>query len=175
MIYIIGSLRQGDKIRQVAKELRNNGHDIFDDWLSAGPDADDYLRDHFVARDMKFREALASPAAQNIFEFDKKHILQADTVVLVMPAGKSAFLELGWALGKGKKGYILFPDGDPERLDIMMKFADDIFYSVEELVEELKPKTKFFSDMPEDLPRVEFQEMSPAYPIASAPFGANRR
>lgn len=136
MIYLVGSLKNGEGIRPVAKALRDRGFNVFDDWLSAGPDADDFLRDHFKARGMNFAEALKSPAAQHIFVFDKKFIEQADTVVLVMPAGKSGFLELGWALGKGKKGYILFTE-DPERIDIMMNFADGIFYSVDELVEEL--------------------------------------
>jgi hypothetical protein len=65
------------------------------------------------------------------------HLQRADTVVLVMPAGKSGFLELGWALGQGKRGYILF-DGDPDRIDIMMQFADGICYSIEELKEALQ-------------------------------------
>lgn len=136
MIYLIGSLKQGERIREVAKALRAVGYEVFDDWLSAGPDADDSLRDHFKARGYTFAEALASPAARNIFEFDKRHLIKASTVVLVMPAGKSGFLELGWALGQGKFGYILF-DGDPDRIDIMMQFADGICYSIEELKERL--------------------------------------
>jgi hypothetical protein len=136
VIYLVGSLKQGDRVREVAAALRADGWDVFDDWLSAGSDADDSLRDHFVARGFTFKQALASPAARNIFEFDRHHLAAASIVVLVMPAGKSGFLELGWALGQGTRGYILF-DGDPDRIDIMMQFADGICYSIEELKEAL--------------------------------------
>lgn len=141
MIYLGGSLKKHDEVQAIAAEIRTHGFDVFDQWTTAGPDADDYLRDYFARRGMNFKQALQSPAAQNIFEFDKKHILQSEAFVLVMPAGKSAFLELGWALGQGIPGYILFPEGDPERIDIMFAFANAVVYSVKELVGELRRKT----------------------------------
>jgi nucleoside 2-deoxyribosyltransferase len=49
-----------------------------------------------------------------------------------MPAGKSAHLELGYIIGQGKPGYILF-DKMPERLDVMHVFANGVFFDVEEL------------------------------------------
>jgi hypothetical protein len=101
VIYLVGSLKQGDRVREVAAALRADGWDVFDDWLSAGSDADDSLRDHFVARGFSFKQALASPAARNIFEFDRRHLNAASIVVLVMPAGKSGFLELGLGVGPG--------------------------------------------------------------------------
>jgi hypothetical protein len=135
MIYLIGSLRNPE-VPNIANKLREAGLEVFDDWHSAGPNADDHLRDHFLAQGLNHKQILKTYAAKNIFEFDKRHILRASVVVLVMPAGKSGFLELGWALGNGKKGYILF-DGDPERVDVMFQFADAVVYSVEELLENL--------------------------------------
>jgi hypothetical protein len=134
-IYLIGSLRNPE-VPKIANKIREHGYEVFDQWYSAGPNADDHLRDHFVAMGMNHKEILKTAAAVNIFEFDKRHIQASDVVVLLMPAGKSGFLELGWALGQGKQGYILF-DQDPERVDVMFQFADDIFYSVTELVEHL--------------------------------------
>lgn len=139
MIYLIGSLRN-EAVPKVAAEIRRYGLNVFDQWYSAGPQADDYLRDHFLAMGMNHKEILQTAAAKNIFEFDKRHILQADAVVLLMPAGKSGFLELGWALGQGKPGYILF-DKDPERIDVMFQFADAIVYSVEELCQKFITNT----------------------------------
>jgi nucleoside 2-deoxyribosyltransferase len=49
-----------------------------------------------------------------------------------MPAGKSGHLELGYMVGCGKPGYILF-DKEPERLDQMVQFATDIFFDAKEL------------------------------------------
>lgn len=134
-IYLIGSLRNPE-VPKVAAKIRDYGFTVFDQWYSAGPNADDHLRDHFIAQGMDHASILQTAAAKNIFEFDRRHILASDLVVLLMPAGKSGFLELGWALGLGKPGYILF-DKDPERIDVMFQFADGIVYSVEELVEDI--------------------------------------
>jgi hypothetical protein len=54
-----------------------------------------------------------------------------------MPSGKSGHLELGYSLGRGKRGYILF-DQEPKRVDIMYQFATDIFFSFDELAAELQ-------------------------------------
>ena len=134
-IYLIGSLRNPE-IPNIAAQIRTYGINVFDQWYSAGPNADDHLRDHFLAQGMNHKEILQTAAAKNIFEFDKRHIEQSDALVLLMPAGKSGFLELGWGMGKGKKGYILY-DKDPERVDVMFQFANGVFYSVDSLVKEL--------------------------------------
>lgn len=56
---------------------------------------------------------------------------------MVLPCGKSGHLEFGWAIGKGKPGYILF-DGEPERYDVMYQFAWDVLFHVDEVVERLE-------------------------------------
>lgn len=136
MIYVIGSLKN-TAVPEVAEYLRSLGHDVFDEWYSAGPEADDYWQAHCEMRGLNFREALASPHADCVFEFDKRYLQLADTVVLVLPAGKSGHIELGWALGQGKRGYILF-DGEPERFDVMYKFATGFAYTWEQLARELE-------------------------------------
>jgi nucleoside 2-deoxyribosyltransferase len=56
---------------------------------------------------------------------------RCDAAVLLMPGGKSAHLELGYTIGKGKPGFIVF-DEEPERYDVMTQFATEIFFSKEE-------------------------------------------
>ena len=135
MIYLTGSLRN-PRVLDVARQLREAGHEVFDDWMAAGPDADDQWRDYEKQKGHNLKQALAGYAARHVFEFDLFHLNRADIVVLVMPAGKSAHIELAWALGKGKKGYILF-DSEPERFDVMLQFATDVFYSVDDLINHL--------------------------------------
>lgn len=130
-IYLIGSLRN-PKVPDAAARLRREGHDVFDDWYAAGPEADDYWRDYEKGRGHDFKRALDGYAAGHVYEFDRHHLERCDAAVLLMPAGKSAHLELGWVLGRGKLGYIVLED-DPERFDVMYKFADGIFYSIEDL------------------------------------------
>ena len=45
----------------------------------------------------------------------------ADAFVLLMPCGRSAHLEAGWAIGAGKPTAILLSAGEPE---LMYKMAD---------------------------------------------------
>jgi len=137
VIYVIGSLRNKN-VPIISNKLRKStSHEIFDSWYSPGPHADDYWRHYEKAKGVTYKEALRDWAAKHIFEFDVHHLDRADVVVLIMPAGKSCHLELGWALGKGKRGYILY-DKEPKRWDIMVQFCTDIFFSVDELVNELK-------------------------------------
>lgn len=134
-VYLIGSLRN-PLIADIANKIEAaTGYEAFASWFAAGPEADDRWRDYEKARNPTggVREAVYGYAAEHCFEFDKKHLERADAVVLVMPAGKSGHLELGWALGKGKKGFILF-DQEPERYDLMLRFADGIATSLDELV-----------------------------------------
>jgi hypothetical protein len=120
VIYLIGSLRN-PQVPVIAEKLRYAGLDVFDDWFAAGPEADDKWRDYERGRGRSFKEALRGYAARNVFRFDRTHLERARAVVLVLPAGKSGHLELGWALGKGKPGFILVDS--PERWDVMYQFA----------------------------------------------------
>jgi hypothetical protein len=139
VIYLIGSLRN-DAIPEIANMLRADGHEVFDDWFSAGPIADDSWQSHQKRKSVSYKEALQGYAARNVFNFDLMHLKRSDTAVLVMPAGKSGHLEFGWCLGKGKRGYVLF-DQEPERWDVMYQFADGVFFNVPDLLQELNAKS----------------------------------
>jgi len=137
-LYIIGSLRN-PKVTEVASALRKAGFDVFDDWYAAGPDADDAWRDYEKARGRTYLEALGGYAARHVFEFDKYHLDRADAAVLVAPAGKSAHLELGYMIGRGRPGFILL-DPEVERWDVMYQFATGLVDGVDELVQMIKER-----------------------------------
>ena len=134
MIYLIGSLRNPE-IPIIANTLREAGHEVFDDWYAAGPNADDHWRDYEIQRHRSYRAALSGLAARHVYQFDLEHLERATIAVLVLPAGKSGHLELGYALGRGKRGYVILDS--PERWDVMYEFADDVVESVEDLIHEL--------------------------------------
>ena len=134
-IYIIGSLRN-EKIPHIAKELRKLCFIVFDDWFSPGPEADEFWRKYEQVRGSTYKQALSNFAATHVFEFDKHHIDQSDIGVLIMPAGKSGHLELGYMIGQGKPGFIYFEE-EPERWDVMHQFATHICVSMKELQNEL--------------------------------------
>jgi nucleoside 2-deoxyribosyltransferase len=136
LVYVAGSMKEREKIRIVSAKLRAAGYDVFNYWIMPGEETDVKWQEFEQAQGKTYREALVSPHAQNVFEFDKSWLDAAEAIVLVLPAGKSGHLELGYMLGKGKNGYILL-DGEPERWDVMYLFATDILYTIEELLEVL--------------------------------------
>ncbi len=134
MIYLIGSLRN-PQVPEIANEIRKaTGEEVFDDWYAAGPEADDKWRDYEKGRGRDYREGLAGLAAKHVFDFDLFHLTRASAGVLILPAGRSGHLELGFLIGQGKPGFILLDN--PERWDVMYKFAT-VCFTQEELLENL--------------------------------------
>jgi nucleoside 2-deoxyribosyltransferase len=135
-LYLMGALKN-PKIPVIGNELRKMGFDVFDDWFSPGPEADDFWRKYEKVKGTSYKEALDGWAAKHIFEFDKSHLDRCDMAVLVMPSGKSCHLELGYMIGCGKPCWVLF-DNEPDRWDIMYRFANGVFFDIEELKKELE-------------------------------------
>lgn len=135
-VYLIGSLRN-PRVPELGRTMRRAGLDVFDDWHAAGPEADDHWQKYEQAKGNNFVQALKGAAAQHVFAFDCENLDASDAAVLVLPAGKSGHLELGYMAGKGKKTYILI-DSDPERFDVMYNFATGVFLQPTILMDELK-------------------------------------
>lgn len=145
-IYVIGSLRNPE-IPKIGNLLRSIGLDVFDDWYSAGERADDHWKEYEQSRGRTFKEALDGYACCHVFAFDEFHLNRVDAALLVLPAGKSGHLELGYAIGRGKRGFIYTePNSDPNgnvnpdslRWDCMYRFAEQVFFSKEETLEFFK-------------------------------------
>jgi hypothetical protein len=143
-IYVIGSLRNPE-VPVVAQALRDDGHTVFDDWYAAGPEADDCWQAYEKARGSSYEEALRGYSAQHVFNFDRTHLDRADCALLVLPAGRSGHLELGYIIGQGKKGYILLPE-DNDRWDVMYAFAEAVVADVEDLRRVLRPRVSWYYD-----------------------------
>lgn len=135
MIYLIGSLRN-EEVPKLAQAIRKaTGEEVFDDWYAAGPEADDKWRDYEKSRNRSYKDALRDGlAARHVFEYDHYHLDRASAGVLLLPAGKSGHLELGYLLGQGKPGFILLDN--PDRWDVMYKFAT-VCFTQEELIENI--------------------------------------
>jgi nucleoside 2-deoxyribosyltransferase len=124
--YLIGSLRI-PIVPVVAGLLRAEGYDVFDDWFSAGPEADDHWMAYEKQRGHTYDVALRGHAARNVFNFDLRNLETSDAAVLVTPAGKSGHMELGFMLGRRKPGFVFF-DGEPDRWDVMYQFANGVYF-----------------------------------------------
>jgi nucleoside 2-deoxyribosyltransferase len=135
-IYIIGALKNRNII-SLANDIRLLGYDVFDDWISAGEEADEKWQAYEAERGRSYGEAINGYHADTVFNYDLTHLKAADIVIMVLPCGKSGHLEFGWSIGQGKTGYILFDDGEPDRFDIMYRFADALYFDREQLLDAL--------------------------------------
>lgn len=138
VIYLIGSLRNPE-IPKIGNVLRRQGYEAFDDWHAAGPIADDSWQIYETTRGRGFKEALKGFAAQHVFAFDRYHLDRCDAGLLVLPAGKSCHLELGYLRGQQKPVYALYLEPPKDgRWDVMMAFCNEVFFSEEEMLQGLK-------------------------------------
>jgi hypothetical protein len=76
---------------------------------------------------------LEHPRAIEGFGADFAAMEKADIFVLVLPCGRSAHLELGWAVGAGKRTAVLL-DGPLVQPELMYKMVDHISPSMIDLL-----------------------------------------
>lgn len=74
-----------------------------------------------------------NPLAIHGLELDEKALRACDGLVLLNPCGRSAHLELGFAIGAGKPTAIMLNDGDEPEL--MYGMASTLCINVEELAD----------------------------------------
>lgn len=111
----------------VVRLLRLHGHEVYDfkdpsndkgafHWSDAAG------QDYKTATPQQFIEFLRDPRVEEGFRQDFDHMESADACVLVLPSGRSANLEAGWFVGKGKP-LVVLTDGVP---DLMYKMATSV-------------------------------------------------
>lgn len=81
----------------------------------------------------QYEEALSHPTAERGFNFDMEALRWCDACVLVLPCGRSAHLELGWAAGACKKTALYNPPGVNLEPELMTKMVDLRTDSLEEV------------------------------------------
>ena len=112
-IYVASSWRN-ELQPEVVVLLRRLGHDVYD-FRNPAP-GNDGFRWSDCAQPGKnwqewtpdeYRAALQHPIAVKGYEYDITALRGCDACVLVLPSGRSASWEFGYAMGQGKRGYVL--------------------------------------------------------------------
>ena len=85
--------------------------------------------------------ALLLPKPEKAFAADFGALQKADAVLMVMPCGRSAHLEMGWAIGKGLPTAVLYEDDSPCDPELMIKMTDFRSTDLGEIVEFLSSAT----------------------------------
>jgi len=79
-----------------------------------------------------YLKMIEHPRAVEGFKADFDAMQRADAFVLVLPCGKSAHLELGWAVGSGKQTAVLLED--PMEPELMYRMVDHLAPSLFDLL-----------------------------------------
>jgi hypothetical protein len=139
-IYVASSWRNNIQ-QQIVAQLRAAGFEVYDFKNpkpgNTGFHWSDIDQDWKLWTTKQFREALKDPIAEAGFKSDMDALKACDACLLVLPCGRSAHLELGWAVGAGKKTVVLSPQY-PEEPELMYKMVGLVTASVEEAVAFLK-------------------------------------
>ena len=136
-IYVASSWRNAHQPEVVAR-LRSAGHEVYDfrnpapgntgfAWSAIDPDWIDWDPQRFV--DLVTRH----PVAAEGFGFDKRALDWCDTCVLVLPCGRSAHLEAGYAAGQGKTVLFLLHE-DRFEPELMYLLGSGFACSLDELL-----------------------------------------
>jgi nucleoside 2-deoxyribosyltransferase len=144
-VYVASSWRNQIQPHVVA-QLRAAGHSVYD-FKNPLPGNHGF---HWEEIDPKwkswtageFRQALSHEVAEDGFALDMEALKQCDACVLVLPCGRSAHLELGWACGRGKFTVALVDD--PCEPELMYKMLDAVCLSVDEVIAVLAEHSKTY-------------------------------
>ena len=103
----------------IVSMIRSMGHEVYDfrhptpdnegfKWAEIDPEWQKWTPE-------QYREALTHPVALRGFTFDIEALEACEVCVLVLPSGRSASWEFGYACGKGKRGIVVMFDAqEPE-------------------------------------------------------------
>jgi hypothetical protein len=134
-IYLASSWRS-ERQPELVRILGEAGHEVYDfrnparghhgfSWRAIDPDWERWTAEQQIA-------AFDNSVAQFGLALDYGGMQWANVCVMLQPCGRSAALELGWAIGAGKRTAVLMTDGqEPE---LMIRLADLLTTSVDELL-----------------------------------------
>lgn len=128
-IYLASSWRNPMQPHAV-QMLRDNGHEVYDfrnpapgntgfAWSEIDPAWLQWTPEQFIP-------ALEHPTAASGYSFDKAALDWCDTCILLLPCGRSAHLEAGYAIGQGKQTVIVLHEDkfEPELMYLMAGHAN---------------------------------------------------
>ena len=126
-VYVASSSWRNEKQADVVQALRQAEHEVYDfknpeandsgfHWTEIDPHWKNWTSEEFI------EHLNTNQIADRGFHKDMKALDWADACVLVTPCGRSAHLELGYAIGKRKMTVILVSDGEPELMYLMADF-----------------------------------------------------
>lgn len=101
--YIASSFQNKDTVRNVSEQLKNKGLIQTYDWT-------------------KNERASTFEELKKIGQYEINAVMEADLVIVLLPAGKGSHIELGIALGRGKRVYLYSPNDELDNFETTSTF-----------------------------------------------------
>lgn len=117
---IVSRFRNKESVCHLVRELEKRGKTCYNFCeMPADPSNPDGDPEAQMKVFESARNFLANPYFRKIFERDLHGLKQAETVILLLPAGLSAHTEIGIAYGLGKKCILIGKPPKPETLYLL--------------------------------------------------------
>lgn len=140
-IYLASSWKNKQQPEMLAA-LRAEGHEVYDfrnpvpgdtgfSWRQCTMEWGEQIDMHDMA--LYVRHITKNPAAQSGFKLDRDALHWCDTCVLLLPCGRSAHLEAGYAMGQGKETFVVLSKAGFEP-ELMYLLGDHICESQDDLL-----------------------------------------
>ncbi len=151
-IYLASSWRN-PRQPEVLAALRGDGHEVYDfrnpapgetgfSWRQIG-DRSTWTAEHFAGH------VLDHPIAAHGFGLDMAALKAASACVLLLPCGRSAHLELGYAVGARKLTVVYMPELDePELMYRMCDYVETTLDGVRCALSRARHAPRWQTDMP---------------------------
>ena len=129
---VIGKFRNKENVQKLIEAIRAKGKTCYD--FSAKPadpsNPNNSAEDQMAALE-SHSDFLNDPVHKEHFEKDLDGLKDAETVILLLPAGTSAHIEAGIAFGLGKKVILI---GTPEKPETLYYIFNEYYKSPEEFL-----------------------------------------
>ncbi|CAM3067437.1 nucleoside 2-deoxyribosyltransferase [Filibacter tadaridae] len=124
--YVASSFRNLESVRYVADHLKNKGYIQTYDWTQ---NAKAKREQTFTVEDLR-----------DIGEKEKNAVLESDFIVILLPGGKGTHIELGIALGQGKRTFLYSPNEEVKNFETTSTFyhlaeVEKCYGTLDELLE----------------------------------------
>lgn len=118
--YVASSFQNVEAVQFVSGQLKNKGYVQTYDWT-------------------KNKRASTIEDLKEIGQEEKKAVMEADFLIVLLPAGKGSHIELGIALGQGKKIYLYSQNNEVSNFETTSTFyhlseVDIVIGTIDELL-----------------------------------------
>lgn len=126
--YVASSIRNMGAVNYVTKQLVNRGYVHTYDWT----------KNAYASEE----EKLTIEDLKGIGQHEKNAIIESDLIVVILPGGKGTHIELGIALGLGKKIFLYSPDRAVDQVETTSTFyhlpaVEKCYGTLDELVDKI--------------------------------------